>query len=106
MIELLKKAMTAGLGLAFVTKDKIEELGREAMERGNLSEQDAKAFIDDLLKRSKETRQKVKREIEKVVRETLGKMNLATGDDLRQLEKRLERLERLAKDREDMESKV
>ena len=48
MIELFKKTFYTGLGVLALTKEKIEELGDELVEKGKLSESDVKKFVDDL----------------------------------------------------------
>jgi polyhydroxyalkanoate synthesis regulator phasin len=53
MIDLIKKTLLAGVGLAAMTKDKVEELAEELTEEGELSEKEAKELLNDLLKRSK-----------------------------------------------------
>lgn len=100
MIDLIKKTLTTGLGMAFITKEKIEELSKEFVEKGKLSEKDARGLIDELSKKSKEARTKVEEEIEKVVTGTVKKMNLATRDDFRLLEKKLDQLTKAVKEKE------
>lgn len=100
MIDLIKKTLTTGLGLAFITKEKIEELSKEFVEKGKLSEKDARGLIDELSKKSKEARTKVEEEIEKIVTGTVKKMNLATRDDFRLLEKKLDQLTKAVKEKE------
>jgi polyhydroxyalkanoate synthesis regulator phasin len=102
MIDLIKKTLTTGLGLAFLTKEKIEDLSKDFVEKGKMSEKDAKEFIDELSKRSKEAKERVEGEIEKIVTRTLKKMNLVTREDFRALEKKLNRLTKAVKE---MESK-
>lgn len=100
MIDLLKKTLTTGLGLAFMTKEKIEDLSKAFVEKGKLSEKDAKGLIDEFSKKSKEARAKVEGEIEKMVSATVKKMNLVTREDLRKLEKKVDRLAKAVKDME------
>jgi len=97
MIDLIKKTMYAGLGLAFMTKEKIEELSKEVIEKGKLSEKEGKEFINELLKKSEDARKEVKGQIERVVKDILKKMNLATRDDLLKLKKQLKKLEQAIK---------
>lgn len=92
MFDLMKKTMLTGLGLAFLTKDKIEELSKEFIEKGKLSEKEGRQFIDELSKKSEEARKKVEGQIEKVVKETVKKMNLATRDDVLNVEKQVKKL--------------
>lgn len=94
MIDLLKNTMFLGLGLASLTKEKIEEVAKELIKKGQLSEKEGKDFIDDLTKRSKEAGKEIKGKIEKGASDALKKMNLASRDDLEELEKRIKKLEK------------
>jgi polyhydroxyalkanoate synthesis regulator phasin len=100
MFDLIKKTMLVGLGLAFLTKEKIVELSTEFAQKGKLSEREGKRFFDELLKRSEDARKEVRRQIEKMVKEALKKINLTTRDDLLKLEKQLNELRKAIKDRE------
>jgi polyhydroxyalkanoate synthesis regulator phasin len=92
MVDLLKKAIFTGLGLAFMTKDKIEEFSKELVEKGRLSETEGKDFIDELQEKSEEARKKLEEQIQRALNSTLKKMNIATRDDISRLEKRLAKL--------------
>jgi polyhydroxyalkanoate synthesis regulator phasin len=92
MLDLMKKAIFTGLGLAFMTKEKIEEFSKELVEKGRLSETEGKEFIDELQNKSEEARKKLREQIENAVNNTLKKMNIATRDDISRLEKQLAKL--------------
>ena len=94
MIDLIKKIVFTGVGLASLTKDKIEALGKEIAEQAKLSEKEGKELLDELMKKSEESREEFEGQVEKFVKETLKKMNLATRDDLLKLEKQVQRLSR------------
>ena len=69
MIDLIKKTMMAGIGLALKTRDEVEELARDLAKKGTMSEQEGKNFLDDLLKRYDEARDKFEEKVEKTVKE-------------------------------------
>lgn len=93
MIELLKKTMLTGIGLAVLTKEKVEELGREMVKQGEISEKEGKEFMDDLLKQSEDSRKNFESQLDKLVKNAVGRMNLATKDEIAELSERLARLE-------------
>lgn len=93
MFELIKKAMLAGVGLAAVTKDKVEELARELTEKGEMSEKEGKELIDELLKKSEQARKDLETKVEDTVRKVLEKMAVATKEDIDSLSKRINNLE-------------
>jgi polyhydroxyalkanoate synthesis regulator phasin len=92
MLDLMKKAILTGLGLAFMTKEKIEEFSKDIIEKGKLSESERKEFIDELQKKSEEARKKLQEQIQSAVDNTLKKMNIATRDDISRVEKQLAKL--------------
>ena len=89
MFDLIKKAMFTGLGVAYLTKEKLEELSKELIEKGKLSENEGREFVEELRKKSDEAKKGVQEQVEKIVTKTMKKMNVATTHDLDQLEQRL-----------------
>lgn len=89
MIELIKKAFYTGLGAAELTREKVEDLARELSERGKVSESEVKKFVDEMVSKSQERKDQVKKQLEKMTEDALKKMNLASREDLEALEKRL-----------------
>jgi len=82
MIDLLKKAMFAGIGLALKTKDEVEELAADLVQRAELSENEGKKFVNDFLKRYDESKDKLEEKVERTVRDLLAKANLVTREEL------------------------
>jgi polyhydroxyalkanoate synthesis regulator phasin len=82
MIDLIKKAMFTGIGMLSLSKDKVDEIARDFMDKGKLSEKEGERLVDDLLKKSEESRQELKKQIEEQVQELLEKMDLASKKDL------------------------
>jgi len=93
MFELIKKTMLTGVGLAAMTKDKVEELARELTKKGEMSEKEGKELIDELLKKSEQARKDLETKVEDIVRKVLEKMDLATKGDIDRLAERIKRLE-------------
>lgn len=52
MFDLIKKTLLTGVGLAVMTKDKVEELGKDLASQAKMSEHEGKEFVDHLLKQS------------------------------------------------------
>ena len=93
MIDLLKKTLLTGVGLGLLTKDKVEEVAREIAKAANLSSDKGQEFVDEAVARAKKGREDLEATVQKFVKESLRKANLATHDDLTQLTARLERIE-------------
>jgi polyhydroxyalkanoate synthesis regulator phasin len=98
MNDLIRKVVLTGIGLAALTKEKIEEVVKEVVEKGKLSEKEGKEFIDELLKKSEGAKEKVEGQIEKALQATLRKMNLVTRDEFSKLEKQLKQLKKDVKE--------
>ena len=77
MIELIKKAILTGVGIAALTKDKVEELAKELIDKGKMSEQEGEKFVEEMLNRAEESRETCKNQTESLVKNTIAKMNLA-----------------------------
>ena len=92
MIDLIKKIMFSGVGMALMTKEKVEELGKDIIEKGKLSEKEGREFLDELMTKSEDAKKEMEAKTDKLVKDSLKKMNLASRDDLQKLEKRLKKL--------------
>ena len=95
MFDLLKKTILTGIGIASLTKDKIEELGKKISEESKLSAEEGKKLVNDLLKQSEKARMDLETQVQKLVKIALEKLDIPTRDDLNRLEKRIIKLENL-----------
>jgi len=94
MFDIIKKTMLTGVGLAAMTRDKIEEMAKELTEKGEMTEKEGRELVDELVKKSEKAKKDLETKMEGIVEKVLGKMNLATKEDISKLEKRLKRLEK------------
>ena len=93
MKETLKNILYTGIGIAFLTKDKIEELKADLVEKGRISQEEGRQFVDDLLRRSEKARDQLDLWINKRVEERIEQFNLATRDELDDLRRQVEELQ-------------
>ena len=101
MFEIIKKTMLTGIGLAAVTREKIEEIAEDLIEKGQITEKEGKEFIDELMKKSEQARTDLEKKVEDIVRKALKKMNVATKEDIAGLEKKIRQMgEREDKDKD------
>jgi polyhydroxyalkanoate synthesis regulator phasin len=98
MIDLIKKTMLSGVGLAMKTKDEIEDFAKEMEKKFNLSESDGKKFLDDLKNRYNETQEKLESKVEHLVKDMLKKMDIVTNEDLKGLKKEIRDLKKAISD--------
>ena len=93
MKETLNNILYTGIGIAFLTKDKIEELKADLVEKGRISQEEGRQFVDDLLRRSEKARDQLDLWINKRVEERIEQFNLATRDELADLRRQVEELQ-------------
>ena len=93
MKELLKNMIYTGVGAAFLTRDKIDEIRKELVERGNLTREEGKEFVEDLLKKSNNARDQLEIWLNRQVEERIKGLNLATVDELDELRRKVEELQ-------------
>jgi polyhydroxyalkanoate synthesis regulator phasin len=71
--------------LALKTKDEVEDFAKELVKTEKLSEKEGKKFLDELLKRYDEAKNKWGEMIEQSVKDMLKKANVITADQLDEL---------------------
>ncbi len=98
MLDLVKKTLLTGVGVAALTKEKIEEVAKDFVNKGKMSEEEGRVLVEDLVARSEESRMELQQQIESKVAAILEKMDLAKKSDLDALRVKVERLEAASKD--------
>jgi polyhydroxyalkanoate synthesis regulator phasin len=94
MMDLAKKAMLTGLGLALVAKDEVEDIAKDFSEKLHMGEKDGREFLSDLQERYDEAQKRLEDRVEKAVRDVLKKMNVVTEDELKALKKEIRELKK------------
>jgi len=87
MIEILKKTYLAGADFAHKTWDEVEGRANEVIKKAKLGERERAKFLKDLKKRYDSSQGKLEKYVEKVVKNILLKMDIATGADIKALKK-------------------
>ena len=90
MESVIKKFLLGGIGLASMTREKLEELVNELVKRGELAEDQRSRFIKDMLSRSADNLHKV---VDKVTPHSDLDPNLSKGEKIETLESRIEALQ-------------
>ncbi len=93
MIDLVKKTVLAGVGLAVVTKDKVLESLDELVEKGKLTREEAQEISDKIVQEGEAETEKAKVEASKLFNEMLHRANLVTRDEYDALAARVTALE-------------
>ncbi len=92
MIDLIKKALLTGVGIASLTKDKVDELAKELIDKGKISEQEGEKLVQDLFDQAEESRETLKSQTESLVKNIIAKMHLARVEDIELLKSEIEQL--------------
>ncbi|NLL14214.1 MAG: hypothetical protein GX267_12495 [Fibrobacter sp.] len=93
MLELFKKSIYATIGLAVLTREKVEEMGKRLASEAKMSEAEGKEFINELLKKSDETKEAIEKMVNQRVEMALKKLNIPTRTEFSDLESRICKLE-------------
>ena len=89
MLDIIKKALNTGIEIASLTKDKLEELGKDLVEKGKLSRREGEKLLKEIRKKSRTAKTHVNVQIEKGVQSAFKKMNIARRGDIARLEQKL-----------------
>jgi len=93
MKDLLKNVVYAGVGAAFLTRDKIEEVRTELVNKGKLTKDEGKEFVDELLKKSESAKDQLDLWLTRKVEDRVKQLNLATTDEVAELRRKIEELQ-------------
>lgn len=100
MFDFIKKAIFIGAGLASLTAEKIEEAVKEIVNKGDLTEKQGKELLRELKEKSAKARKELGERIDKMISDTLQKLNIPTRKEVEELKARIEQLEKGAEKRE------
>lgn len=92
MIELIKKAVLTGVGVASLTKEKVEELSQEVIEKTKMSEQEGEKFVKEMVARAEESKQAIKKQTDVIAQGVVSKMQFAKSEDIESLRTEIEKL--------------
>ena len=98
MLNIIKKSMLTGIGLALIAKDEVEDLAKELVTKGNMSEKEGMKFLEelqkDLQKRYEETQKKLEDRVQQTVKDFMKNADVVTGDELKGLKKEIRELKK------------
>ena len=95
MPDLIRKTLLAGVGLALKTWDEVEDLAKELVDKGKMTDKDGNKFVKDLQKRYEETQKMLEARVERTVQDFLKKANVVTNDELKAVKKEVRELKKM-----------
>lgn len=93
MLDLIKKSFFSSIGMAYLTKEKVEEIGKKFIKEANLKEEEGKKFVDELLKKSEDARSSFDKAVNEKVELVLKKLNIPSREEISEIKRRLSLLE-------------
>lgn len=93
MSDLLRKTYLLGLGLASLTREKVEEVVDDLVKKGEVAEKDRKQVMSDILERAREEQQKLTETIKDSVHKVVGEMRVPSRTQYEALLQKIEELE-------------
>lgn len=95
MKVLLLNMFDIGIGVATLTKEKLEELQKEVVEKGRMTREEGLDFVEGLRRRSEKAREQLDLWVARRVEEQVKKLDLATREDVAELQRKIDELHSL-----------
>ena len=92
--DILRKMGLFGIGVISLTKEKVEELSRELIQKGDLTQEEGKKFVHDVLAEKEKQVKDIESQVNTKVQEFINKSGVVTKKDIQALEKKIEELEK------------
>jgi len=93
MKESIRKLGLIGAGLWAVTEDKINDLVKELVDKGDISKEEGKKVIQDMLDERKKQKLDLEKKISEKIQESISKADVFAKKDMHELQSRIETLE-------------
>jgi polyhydroxyalkanoate synthesis regulator phasin len=93
MNEMMKKALSLGVGVTLASKERMESFVEEMVKKGELAPNDSKEWISSLMEKGEKERQEWMGIIREQLQKLLLELNVAAKQDIERLEKRIAALE-------------
>jgi polyhydroxyalkanoate synthesis regulator phasin len=98
MKELLHKAWMFSVGMFDFTKERVEALVGEMVQRGEISQAESPEAVKELLAKVQETQQALWEKVRELTKTAIDEINVAKASELEALEKRVTTLEEALKE--------
>ena len=92
MFETLDKFLLAGLGALSMTKERAEEIFDEYVKRGQAEKESKTGFVKEIVDTAAKTRTDLEKIVSEQVHQAIGKLKLASHEDIKRLEEKLDKL--------------
>lgn len=96
--EILKRTMSFGLGAAAFSIEKIKNFTEEMVEKGEMTNEEAKKVIDDFSKKIEEDKNNVQNWMKQQAEKIIDQVGAAKAEKVEELEKRIAELETIVRE--------
>lgn len=93
-MDLLKNVFSLGLGAAAATKEQIEKTVDSLVKKGDISKEDSKVLIKQWVEKGELAQKQLDDSVKAKVNQALNGLNLATKEEVEELERRIVILEK------------
>lgn len=94
MKEFIKRGLFLGIGLVAASREQVEKIVDDMVKKGEISSAESKELVNDLISKGEEEQNRLSKIVKGQIREVIDDLNIATKEDIKKLEKRLETLEK------------
>jgi polyhydroxyalkanoate synthesis regulator phasin len=96
----LSQLLLLGIGTTSLVAEKVKELSDQLVQDGKLNPDQAKGFVDDLMKQVKTNQVDIEAQFQRQVRNVMMDLGVPRQSEMDELRGRLDRLERQVRDLE------
>lgn len=93
MKKSMQKLGLIGAGLWAMTEDKINELVKDLVEKGDINKEEGKKLVSEMLDESKKQKFDLEKKISEKIQEVVSKTDVISRKEMKELESRIETLE-------------
>jgi len=100
MFDLFRKGYLVGLGLASLTREKVEEAVDELVRRGEVAEKDRPHVVNDMITRMREEQKKLTNIVRENAQKVVAEMGVPSRQQFDELMKKVDKLEQAVQAKE------
>ena len=100
MKDLFQKAWLFGVGVFDFTKEKVDAMVQEMVQRGEITQQEGPEAVKQLLAKAQDAQQAMLDKVKEITRNAIDEINVAKASELEALEARVAALEEALKKRQ------
>ena len=93
MRESIRKVGLIGAGLWAMTEEKINELVKDLVDEGDISKEEGKKAVQELIEESKKQTIDLEKKVSEKIQDAVSKKDIFTRKDMKQVESRIKDLE-------------